>query len=72
MKHNKAEIRDLKCRLCGTTWLKYIQNKSPCRNSFLEDGRHNFDLGKPIRVDPQETEASMSDDKVHGGKIIFQ
>ena len=69
---NKAEARDFKCRSCGTTWSKYIENKKRCRNSVLKDGRHNFDFGKPIRVDSQEREASMTDDKVHDGKIIFQ
>lgn len=72
MKYNKAEIRDFKCRLCVTRWLEYIENKNPCSNSFLEDGRHNFDFGKPIRVDPQGSEANKSDGKVHEGKIIFQ
>ena len=63
MKYNKAEIRDFKCRLCGTTWLKYIENKNPCSNSFLDDGGHNLDFGKPIRVDPQGSKANTSDGK---------
>ena len=73
MKYNdKEEIRDFKCRLCGTTWVKYIENMHPCGSSFLQNGRHNFDFGKPVRVDSHGREVSTSDDKVHEGKVIFQ
>ena len=46
----KAEVRDFKCRYCGATWLKYIENKQQCSNSTLQDGRHNFDFGTPINL----------------------
>ena len=53
-------------------WLDYIENAHECGNAFLQDGRHNFDFGKPIRINSNEEEISTSEDKVHDGKIIFQ
>ena len=72
MKYNERGIRDLKCRLCATRWLKYTENKNLCSNSSLDDVRHNFDFGKPIRVDVQESESSGSVIQVPEGKFIFQ
>ena len=53
-------------------WLEYIENTHACRSAFLQDGRHNFDFGKPIRINSHEEEISTGEDKVHDGKIIFQ
>jgi hypothetical protein len=73
MKYFKEEVRDFKCRLCGANWLNYIENKNPCNNSDLEDGRHNFDFGKPIRKDSEGSHSGKTAEKVHReGKIIFQ
>lgn len=73
MKYIKEEARDFKCRLCGANWLNIIENRKQCNNSDLEDGRHNFDFGKPIRKDPEASESSGPVEKVHReGKIIFQ
>ena len=73
MKYIKEEARDFKCRLCGDNWLNYIENRKQCNNSDLEDGRHNFDFGKPLRKDPEASESSGPAEKVHReGKIIFQ
>ena len=68
----KPEIRDFRCRLCGAMWLDYIENTHACGSAFLQDGRHNFDFGKPIRINSNEKEISTSEDKVQDGKIIFQ
>ena len=54
MKYNERGIRDFKCRFYGEN----IENKNPCSNSSLDDVRHNFDFGKPIRVDVQDSESS--------------
>jgi hypothetical protein len=72
MKYNKMETRDFKCRLCGTTWLKFIENKKQCPNSILQDGRHNFDFGKPINVNSQGKQLNPSDNEGTAGKITFQ
>jgi len=73
MKYIKEEARDFECRLCGANWLNYIENRKQCNNSDHEDGRHNFDFGKPIRKAPEATESSGLAEKVHReGKIIFQ
>lgn len=72
MKYNKVEIPDFECSLCASSWLKYFVNKNPCGYSFLGDGRHNFDFGRPINVDSQESEACRSGDKVKYGRIMFQ
>ena len=68
--YDKVEIRDFKCSFCGTKWLKYIENKNPCRNSLLEDVRHNFDFGNPIKIEPQEKQTSTP--KVPKGKVTFK
>ena len=54
MKYNERGIRGFKCRFGGEN----IENKNPCSNSSLDDVRHNFDFGKPIRVDVQDSESS--------------
>jgi hypothetical protein len=48
------ETHDFKCRLCSTKWLNYVENNTPCPSPSQEDGRHNFDFSKPIKVDPLE------------------
>ena len=68
MKYNERGIRDFKCRFCGEN----IENKNPCSNSSLDDVRHNFDFGKPIMVNVQDSESSGSVIQVPEGKIIFQ
>jgi hypothetical protein len=45
---------------------------NPCCHSSLDDVRHNFDFGEPIRVDVQDSESSGSVIQVPEGKIIFQ
>jgi len=54
MKYNERGIRDFKFRFGGEN----IENKNPCSDSSLDDVRHNFDFGKPIRVDVQDSESS--------------
>ena len=51
------ETHDFKCRLCGTKWLNYVENNTPCPSPSQEDGRHNFDFSKPIKVDPPEKQS---------------
>ena len=51
---------------------KILIKKNPCSNSSLDDVRHNFDFGKPIWVDVQDSESSGSVIPVPEGKIIFQ
>lgn len=64
MKYN----RDFKCRFCGEN----IENRNPCSHSSLDDVRHNFNFGEPIKVDVQDSESSGSVIQVPEGKIIFQ
>ena len=68
----KPEIRDFRCRLCGAMWLDYIKKTDACGSAYLHDGRHNFDFGRPIRINSHEEEIRTSEDKVPDGKIIFQ
>ena len=68
MKYNERGILDIKCRFS----VENIEKKNPCRDSSLDDVRHNFDFGKPIRINSHEEEISTSEAKVHDGKIIFQ
>ena len=68
MKYNEKGTRDLKCRFGGEN----IGNKNPCSNSILDDVRHNFDFGKPIRVDVQDSESSGSVILVPEGKMIYR
>ena len=56
MKYNERGIRDFKFRFSGEN----IENKNPCSNSSLDDVRHNFDFGKPIMVNVQDSESSGS------------
>ena len=56
MKYNERGIGDFKCRIYGEN----IENKNPCSNSSLDDVRHNFAFGKPIRVDVEDSESSGS------------
>jgi hypothetical protein len=53
------ETHDFKCRLCGTKWLNYVENNTPCPSLSQEDGRHNFDFSKPIKVDPLEKQTGI-------------
>ena len=64
------ETHDFKCRLCDTKWLNYVENNTPCPSLSQEDGRHNFDFSKPIKVEPQEN--VISTPEVQEGKINFQ
>lgn len=68
MKYNERGIRDFKCRIGGEN----IENKNPFSNSSLDDVRHNFEFGKPIMVDVQDSVSSGSVNQVPEGKIIFQ
>ena len=68
MKYNDRGIRDFKCRFCGEN----IENRNPCSHSSLDDVRHNFNFGKPIMVDDQDSESSGSVNQVPEGKFIFQ
>ena len=54
MNYTERGIRDFKCRFGGEN----IENKNPRSNSSLDDVRHNFGFGKPIRVDVQDNESS--------------
>jgi hypothetical protein len=64
MRYSVGETRDFKCRSCGMKWLSYIENNSPCPNvSEDEDGSHNFDFSKPIKVDPEEKDSSTTSTK---------
>jgi hypothetical protein len=51
---------------------KILIKKKPCSNSSLDDVRHNFDFGKPLRVDVRDRESSGSVIQVPEGKVIFQ
>jgi len=68
MKYNERRIRDFKFRFGGEN----IENKNPCSDSSLDDVRHNFDFGKPIRTDVQDSESSGSVIQVPEGKITFR
>jgi len=63
--HNR-EVRDFKCRFCGMTWLKYIENKQICSKSITQNGLHNFDFGTPIARD-----ANKSGEEIPDATIIF-
>jgi hypothetical protein len=55
MRYSVGETRDFKCKLCGMKWLSYIENNDPCGNvSEDQDGTHNFDFSKPIKIDTDE------------------
>jgi hypothetical protein len=64
------ETHDFTCRLCATRWLAYTENNIACSSSFQDDGRHNFDFGKPIKIEPQEKQTSTP--QVQEGKITFE
>jgi hypothetical protein len=51
---------------------KILIKKNPCSNSSVDDVRHNFDFGKPIRVDVQDSQSSGSVIQVPEDKVIFQ
>ena len=51
---------------------KILIKKNPCSNSSVDDVRHNFDFGKPIRVGVQDSESSGSVIQVPEDKVIFQ
>ena len=68
MKYNERGTRDIKCRFN----VENIENKNPCSDSSLDDLRHNFDFGKPIRIDVQDSQSSGSVIQVPEGKIIFR
>ncbi|MDQ5870359.1 MAG: hypothetical protein M3530_11625 [Thermoproteota archaeon] len=70
MNYKKIEIHDFNCRLCGIRWLSYTKNNVPCSSSLLEDGVHNFDFKKPIKIDISEKQFSKPE--VQEGKITFQ
>lgn len=67
MKYNERGIRDFKCSFGGEN----SENKNPRSNSFLDEVRHNFEVGKP-RVDVQDSESCESVVLVPEGKIIFR
>jgi hypothetical protein len=70
MRYSILETHDFKCRLCDTNWLSYIENNSPCPNPSQDDGRHNFDFGKPIRIEAKESQVSSPE--AQEGNITFQ
>ncbi len=70
MKYTKIEVHDFKCRVCGTKWSSYIENNNRCPNVSQEDGRHNFDFGKPIKINPSNKQPGTLE--VQEGKITFQ
>jgi hypothetical protein len=42
-------------------WLSYIENNDPCGNvSEDQDGTHNFDFSKPIKIDTDEKDSIPS------------
>ena len=51
---------------------KILIKKHPCSNSSVDDVRHNFDFGKPIRVDVQDSQSRGSVIQVPEDKVIFQ
>ena len=51
---------------------KILIKKNPCSNSSVDDVRHNFDFGKPIRVDVQDSQSSGSVIQVPEDKVMFQ
>jgi len=53
-------------------WLDYIKKTDACGSAYLQDGRHNFDFGRPIRINSHEEEIHTSEDKMPDGKFIFQ
>ena len=61
MRYSVGETRDFKCKLCGMKWLSYIENNDPCGNvSEDQDGTHNFDFSKPIKIDTDEKDSIPS------------
>ena len=61
MRYSVGETRDFKCKLCGMKWLSYIENNDPCGNvSEDQDGTHNFDFSKPIKIDTNEKDSTPS------------
>jgi len=70
MRYTIMETHDFKCRLCATRWLAFTENNIPCSSSLHEDRRHNFDFGKPIKVEPQEKQTRTTE--VQEGKITYQ
>jgi hypothetical protein len=61
---------DFKCRFCRIAWSAFLQHNTPCSNSSLGDGIHNFDFKKPIKIDSHEKESSTPE--VQEDKIIVQ
>ena len=51
---------------------KILIKKNPWSNSSVDDVRHNFDFGKPIRVDVQDSQSSGSVIQVPEDKVMFQ
>ena len=61
MRYSSGEARDFKCKLCGMKWLSYIENNDPCGIvSEDQDGSHNFDFSKPIKIDTDDKDSASS------------
>jgi hypothetical protein len=61
MRYIAGEARDFKCKLCGMKWLSYIENNDPCGIvSEDQDGSHNFDFSKPIKIDSDDKDSTTS------------
>jgi hypothetical protein len=59
MRYSIGETRDFKCKSCGMNWLHYVENNDPCVSpSMNQDGCHDFDFGKPIKVEPADNDAT--------------
>ena len=62
MRYSIGETRDFKCKTCGKNWLSYIENNDPCPSpSVDQDGCHNFDFGKPIKLDSASNDSTSRD-----------
>jgi hypothetical protein len=76
MRYSVGETRDFKCKLCGMKWLSYIENNVPCGNvSEDQDGSHNFDFSKPIKIDsddkdPTPSTSTKTDEAVQQGAQV--
>lgn len=73
MRYSVGETRDFECKLCGMKWLSYIENNEPCGNvSEDQDGSHNFDFSKPVKIDVDDkdstpTASTKADEEVQQG-----
>jgi len=41
---------EFKCRTCQVMWSSYMENNTPCTDTTMRAGLHNFDFANPINI----------------------